>query len=163
MSMVHTGFHALAAPRSLLPPTAAKSSVISSGSIRNLDGRRVVIFPIWIAGVLIVAGGFDPAAAGQPDSVNAIIPGAPGVLTKCRGWVVTSSCRTYHHIDLPSRIAVGDKITVSFGSHPKEFKFFIARIDLKSQHCTLFSKAEGDRHRMDKINVAPCYQADEGR
>jgi hypothetical protein len=52
------------------------------------------------------------------------------VLTKCRGWVVTSSCRTYHHISLPSRIVVGDTITVSFGSHPKEFRFYVARIDL---------------------------------
>lgn len=111
---------------------------------------------------MIAAAAFGPAAA-QPDDVNAIIPGGPGVLTKCRGWVVTSSCRTYHHISLPSRIVVGDTITVSFGSHPKEFRFYVARIDLKRQHCALFSKADGDRHRMDKINVAPCYRADEGR
>jgi hypothetical protein len=84
------------------------------------------------------------------------------VLTKCRGWIVTSSCRTYHHNSLPSRIAVGDTITISFGSHPNEFGFSVARIDLKGQHCAIFSKAEGDRH-LDKINVAPCYRADEGR
>jgi hypothetical protein len=118
---------------------------------------------VRIAGLLIAAGSFGPAAADQPDTVKAVTPGGPGVLTKCRGWVVTSSCRTYHHISLPSRIAVGDTITISFGSHPKEFGFSVARIDLKGQHCAIFSKAEADRHRMDKINIAPCYRSDKGR
>jgi hypothetical protein len=124
---------------------------------------RLMPLRIRIAAILIAAGAFGPAAAAQPDNVNAVTPGGPGVLTKCRGWVVASSCRTYHHISLPSRIAVGDTITVSFGSHPKEFRFYVARIDLKRQHCALFSKADGNRHRMDKINVAPCYPAEEGR
>jgi hypothetical protein len=118
---------------------------------------------IRIADILIAVGAVGPAAAAQPDNVYAIIPGGPGVLTKCRGWVVASSRRTYHNISLPSRIAVGDTITVSFGSHPKEFRFYVARIGLKRQHCALFSKAHGNRHRMDKINVAPCYRAGEGR
>src|ERR1700757_912680 len=110
----------------------------------------------WFAS-LMAAVSFGVAAA---DAVEAVHPHGSGVLTKCRDWLVASSCRTYHHISLPSRIAVGDTITVSFGSHPKEFKFYVARIDLKRQHCVLFSKADGDRHRMDKINVAPCYRAD---
>ena len=117
---------------------------------------------VRIASLLIAAGSFGPVAAGQPDTVEAVTPGGPGVLTKCRSWLVTTSCRTYRHINLPSQIAVGDTITISFGSHPKEFGFSVARIDLKGQHCEIFSKAEGDRH-LDKINVAPCYGADEGR
>src|SRR5437660_1489640 len=82
-------------------------------------------------------------------------PAGSGVLTKCRGWLVASSCRTYHHISLPSRIAVGDTIVVSFGSDPKEFRFFVARIALKGNRCAILSEATGDRHRMDKINVNP--------
>jgi len=117
---------------------------------------------VRIAGLLIAAGSFGPVAADQPD-VKAVTPGGPGVLTKCRGWLVTTSCRTYRHISLPSRIVVGDTITISFGSHPKEFGFSIARIELKGQHCAIFSKAEGDRNRMDKINITRCYRADEGR
>ena len=118
---------------------------------------------VRIASLLIPAGSFGPVAAGQPDTVEAVTPGGPGVLTKCRSWLVTTSCRTYCHISLPSQIAVGDTITISFGSHPKEFGFYVARIDLKGRHCAIFSKAEGDRHRMDKINIAPCYRSDEGR
>jgi hypothetical protein len=115
---------------------------------------------VRMAGLLIALGSFGPAAADEPDAVKAVTPGGPGVLTKCRGWLVTSTCRTYRQISLPSRIAVGDTITIRFGSHPKEFRFPVARIDLKAQHCAIFSKADGDRHRMDKISVAPCYRAD---
>jgi hypothetical protein len=140
-------------------------NIVRRGQIQHvaLDRRRLMLLRVRIAGLLIAAGSFGPAAVDQSDTVKAVIPGGPGVLTKCRGWLVTTSCRTYHHISLPSRIAVGDTITISFGSHPKEFGLSVARIDLKGQHGAIFSKAAGDRHRMDKINVARCYRADEGR
>src|SRR3984893_9509829 len=89
-----------------------------------------------------------------PDERGGNRHGRPNTTAPHPDSTVTSSCRTYHHISLPSRIAVGDTITISFGSHPKEFGFSVARIDLKGQHCSIFSKAEGDRH-LDKINVAP--------
>jgi hypothetical protein len=118
----------------------------------------------WIAGFLIAAGSFDPAAAAdQPDTVAAVQPGGPGVLTKCRDWLVARSCHHYHHISLPSRVAVGDTITLSYGSSPKEYDFPVARIALEGDHCTIFSEVTGDRQREDKIEVAPCYQASNPR
>ena len=99
----------------------------------------------------------------EPDSVEAVEPGGPGELTKCRNWLVASSCKTYQHITLPPRIAVGDTITVTFGSSPKEYVFPVARIAHKGRHCAIFSEAEGDRHQIDKINVAPCYRANKVR
>jgi hypothetical protein len=113
----------------------------------------------WIAGLLLAAAAVGPAAAREPDSVEAVEPGGPGELTKCRHWLVASSCKTYKHITLPPRIAVGDTITVTFGSSPKEYEFPVARIAHKGRHCAIFSEAEGDRHQIDKINVAPCYRA----
>ena len=115
-------------------------------------------FRTWMAGLVIAAGTIDPAAS-QPDTVEAVEPAGLGVLTKCRGWLVASSCRTYHHIRLPSRIAVGDELPISFGSHPKEFKFFVARIALQGERCTIFSETTGERHQRDKINITPCYPA----
>jgi len=112
----------------------------------------------WFAG-LVVAVSFGAAA----DAVEEVHPGGPGMLTKCRDWLVASSCRTYHHIRLPSRIAVGDTITVSFGSDPKEYGFFVARIALEDDRCTLFTEATGDRHGMDKIDITPCYPAGPAR
>jgi hypothetical protein len=117
-------------------------------------------YRIWITTVSLFVLAFGTAAASE---VEAIAPGGPGVLTKCRDWLVTNSCRRYHHIDLPSRIAVGDTITVTFGSSPKEYGFSVARIELDGHHCAIFSHATGNRHQMDKINVAPCYRAGEGR
>lgn len=64
---------------------------------------------------------------------------------------MTSSCRTYHHISLPSRIAVGDTITISFGSHPKEYGFSVARIALKDDHGTIFSDADEDRQKEARV------------
>src|SRR6266478_5233347 len=81
----------------------------------------------WFAS-LMVAVSFGVAAA---DAIEAVYPHGSGVLTKCRDWLVASSCRTYHHISLPSRIAVGDTIFVSFGSDRKEYGFFVARIALE--------------------------------
>jgi hypothetical protein len=117
----------------------------------------------WIAGLLLAAVAVGPAAAREPDSVEAIEPGGPGELTKCRNWLVASSCKTYKHISLPPRIAVGDTLTVTFGSSPKEYEFPVARIAHKGRHCAIFSEAEGDRHQIDKINVAPCYRANKVR
>ena len=74
------------------------------------------------------------------------------------------SCHHYHHISLPSRVAVGDTITLSFGSSPKEYNFLVVQIALEGGHCTIFSRLDGgDRQREDKIEVAPCYPADDTR
>jgi len=112
---------------------------------------------------LLTAAAVGPGTARQRDNVEAVEPGGPGELTKCRDWLVASSCKTYHHISLPPRVAVGDTITVTFGSSPKEYAFPVARIAQKGRHCAIFSDAQGDRHQMDKINVAPCYRASKGR
>jgi hypothetical protein len=119
-------------------------------------------FQLWIAALTLATAGLGAAA--RAADVGAVAPGGPGVLTKCRNWLMANTCKSYKHIALPARIQVGDKLTVTFGSNPKEFVFSVARIDLKERHCAIFSKAEGDRHKIDKINVTPCYRAEpEGR
>ena len=113
-------------------------------------------YRIWIAAISITAYGFGRAAAGN---VEAVTPGSFGVLTKCRGWIVTTTCKTYQHMRLPHRIAVGDTITLRFGSNPKHYRFPVARIDQKAGRCVIFTEAEGHRHRIDKINVPHCHRA----
>jgi hypothetical protein len=118
---------------------------------------------IWIAGLSIAAAACVSAAARQPASVGAIAPGGPGVLTKCRDWLVATSCHHYHHISLPSRVALGDTVDVIFGSSPKEYAFPVAQIVLTGRRCILYSEAHGNREQMDKITITPCRRADEAR
>lgn len=117
---------------------------------------------MWIAGLLFAAAHCSPAAAQVGESVAAVEPGGPGVLTKCRNWLVTISCHTYHHIALPPQIAVGDRIPLEFGSHTKTYAFPVVRIELKGRQCVILSEADGNPREIDKIEVAPCHPADGG-
>jgi len=81
-------------------------------------------YRMWMAAVLVIACGLGRAAGGD---VQAVTPSASGLLTKCRGWLVATSCKTYQHISLPPRIAVGDTIALRFGSNPKDYAFPVAR------------------------------------
>ena len=114
--------------------------------------------PRWGAALLLGAVLLAPGAGFAAD-VEAVEPGGAGVLTKCRSWLVMSSCRTYRHIALPARIAVGETVTVAFGSHPKEFGFHVKRIALARGRCAIFSEAEGDPETIDRIEAAPCRRA----
>ena len=61
-------------------------NIVRRGQIQHvaLDRRRLMPLRVRIAGLLIAVGSFAPAAADRPDTVNAVTPGGPGVLTKCR-------------------------------------------------------------------------------
>ena len=118
---------------------------------------------IWIAGLLIATAACASAVADQSPIVEAVTLGGHGVLTKCRNWFVASTCNQYHHIRLPPRVAVGDAISVTFGSSRKEFVFRVARIAIEDHHCTIYSTAQESLEGVDKIDVASCYRTDEGR
>jgi hypothetical protein len=118
---------------------------------------------VWLAGLLIAAGGLDAAGAELPGAVQAVRPAGPGVLTICRNWLVARSCNHYHHINLPARVAIGDSLPLSFGSSNKEYVFPVARIALEGNRCTLFTNADANRQRGDKIKIAPCYREEVGR
>jgi hypothetical protein len=114
--------------------------------------RRLRHYSILIATALTIFGG-GSAAAGE---VDVVAPNGPGVLTKCRNWFITTSCNTYHHIRLPSHIAVGDTITIHFGSNPKEYRFAVARIVLRGHDCAIFNEADDNPQPADNIYVARC-------
>ena len=86
----------------------------------------------WIAGLLIAATELTAAVADQSGAVEALVTSGPGVLTKCRYWLVATSCHHYHHVRLPRRIAVGDTINLTYGSIPKGYAFPVARIGIET-------------------------------
>ena len=132
--------------------TGVATWAISMQQLRVWGSMRSV----WIAFALTII--VTSSAFAGLDDVHAVIPGSFGTLSKCRGWVVTTTCKTYQHMRLPHRIAVGDTIFLEFGSNTKQYGFPVARIDQKAGRCTIFSEAEGHRHRIDKINVPHCHR-----
>src|SRR5271155_373425 len=104
-----------------------------------MRSKTLMLLRRCAAAFMIVASSIGAAA--QSKMVDAVRPGGPGVLTKRIDWLVASSLRTYHHIRLPARIAVGDTVTFSFGSSTKIYGFSVARITLKGNHCEIFSHA----------------------
>jgi hypothetical protein len=128
------------------------------GQIYHVEpfGDRLMRFVVWSASLLVVGAGF--AAAG---AVQAVRPGGPGELTKCRNWLVARACHHYHHISLPAVVAIGDTIPLSYGSNNKEYDFPVVHIALEGNRCTLFSNR--NERQGDKIKIVPCYRAEEGR
>lgn len=125
----------------------------------SVAGRKLALNFVWIAAIF--AASSMGACAAQANTVEAVRPAGPGVLTKHFDWLITTSQRSYHHIKLPARIAVGDKFSLSFGSNTKTYTFSVAQIILKGNHCEIYSQSEVG-HRRDKIDVVPCYAADHG-
>ena len=118
-------------------------------------------FVACLSSLLVAAAGFAAAGAEVTGAVQAVRPGGLGELTKCRNWLVARACRHYHHISLPALVAIGDTIPLAFGSNNKEYDFPVVRIMLEGNRCTLFSNRNGPQG--DKIEIAPCYRAEDGR
>ena len=103
-----------------------------------------------LAAAVLLTGGAAVAA----ETAGAVTTPGSGTLTKCRDWLVFESCSTYHHVALPRRIAVGDRIDVAFGSNLKQFTFRVVRVRRRGDRCTLFDADRGENG--DRIEVAPC-------
>ena len=99
------------------------------------------------------------AGASAADGIGAIDTAGSGTLTMCQDWLVYNSCRVYHHVALPGRIAVGDSVKLAFGSNPKDYAFPVARISRDGDTCTVLSDASGDPEKANKIEVASCRDA----
>lgn len=110
----------------------------------------------WTAAGLAV---FLPivSAAGAVEAVTT--PGS-GDLTMCRSWLVYASCNTYHKIALPARIAIGDTVTVTFGTNPKDYNFQVTQILRQGQGCKILSKASAPDGEGERIEIAQCQPAE---
>jgi hypothetical protein len=105
------------------------------------------------AALLVVAVSCRPIAADEAASIST---GGKGDLTMCP-WA-QMSCNLYHHIKLPPKIAVGDKVRLRFGSNPKQYYFPVARIVRDGDTCTVFSQL-GKTTDVEKIEIASCGDA----
>jgi hypothetical protein len=109
---------------------------------------------IWAILALLAAS--MPA---RSETLGAVTVGGKGVLTICRSWIVHRSCKPYDKIVLPPRVAVGDKITLSFGSNPKDYVFHVVEIRPNGDGCILLSDESGGRTDGERIEVPSCQLA----
>ena len=96
----------------------------------------------------------SPAALADP--VEAVTISGKAVLTMCRYWIVYRSCKPYDKIALPPRVAVGDRIRLTFGSHPKDYIFHVVEIRQKGEGCLLLSDVSKGAEDRERIEVARC-------
>jgi hypothetical protein len=94
------------------------------------------------------------AAARAADTVDAVAIDGKGVLTMCRDWIVYRSCKPYDKIALPQRVAVGDRVRLTFGSNPKNYVFHVTQIRPKGDGCIILSEASGGAEDRERIEVA---------
>jgi hypothetical protein len=119
--------------------------------------RRARTTRTTIAGFFLIVGAAPAVAAG--DTVEAVTTQRSGTLTICRSWLVYDSCSTYSKVALPERIAVGDKLSLTYGSNPKDYTFPVLSIRHQGTSCTILSDSSGAAEGGEKIEVAQCQQA----
>jgi hypothetical protein len=94
------------------------------------------------------------AALAEP--LTAVTVSDKGVLTICRNWIVFHTCKPYDKIELPPRIAVGDKLDLTFGSNPKDYLFQVVEIRQKGEGCLLLSKISKGHEDRERIEIPRC-------
>jgi len=95
------------------------------------------------------------------EAVQAIATPGLAELQVCRSWIVMRTCNAYHRVDVPPRIAVGDQLSLIFGSNNKTMIFEVAAIRRGGDACTLYTETPApgiDENHVDKLTVAPCNQ-----
>jgi hypothetical protein len=113
---------------------------------------------LTVVAVALLAMPLQPVAA---DEVRAIETVGTGDLTMCP--VGGFGCNLYHHIDLPLRISIDDKVPVSFGSNPKQYDFPAAKIVVRDgDGCTVFSQIVKTED-VEKIDVPSCHAVPEAQ
>jgi hypothetical protein len=107
----------------------------------------------------VVAGlAFAPRLAGAA-GMTAIATTGKGTLTLCRSWIVYRSCKSYDKVALPTRIAVGDRVTLTFGSNPNSYAFTVVEIRPKGDGCLLLSEQSGGSEDGERLELSPCRPA----
>ena len=117
--------------------------------------RRARTTRTAIAGFFLIIG----AAPAGADTVEAVTTQGSGALTICRSWLVYDSCTTYGKVALPERVAVGDKLSLTYGSNPKDHTFPVLSIRHQGTSCTILSDASGAAASGEKIEVARCQKS----
>jgi hypothetical protein len=103
------------------------------------------------AGIAVV---LIPAALAEP--LAAVTVSGNAVLTICRNWLLFRTCKPYDKIELPTQVAVGDRLDLTFGSNPKDYLFRVVEIRQKGEGCVLLSDISMGHEDRERIEVPRC-------
>ena len=117
--------------------------------------RRGVVAALVM--VVLLAGTATIALAAA--AVDIVTTPGSGTFTKCRSWVVYSRCATYHKIAVPEQIAVGDEISLTYGSNTKTYIFRVVRIRRDGNSCAIWSEGSGPNGEGEKLEIGHCRSA----
>jgi hypothetical protein len=138
-------------PSAHTPRSSGAAAIVSMASRWC---RRLVA--ALVAAVLLA--GTAPLALSAATVDTVITPGL-GTLTKCRSWVVYSRCATYHKIAVPEQIAVGDEISLTYGSNTKTYIFHVVRIRREGNSCAIWGERNGPDGEGEKLEIGQCRSA----
>ena len=96
----------------------------------------------------------SPTVLAQP--LAAVTVSSKGILTICRNWIIFRTCKAYDKIELPRRIAVGDKLDLTFGGNPKDYLFHVVEIRQKGEGCLLLSNISNGHEDRERIEIPVC-------
>jgi hypothetical protein len=117
--------------------------------------------PARVAVLLGLALAMLSSLGGAAAALTEVATPSKGVLTICRSWVVYRSCKSYDKITLPPRIAVGDRITLNFGSNTKAYVFVVTEIRPKGAGCLVLSDQSEGGEDGERLEVPSCSPAAE--
>lgn len=120
--------------------------------------RSTCAYAIPVAAITALAA-MVSAAEAQPRPLQAAVLEGPGVLTKCRNWIVYRACRTYDEVQVGPRAEVGGEVPVEYGSATKRWRFPVLEIEIDGGTCTMRGEQHGDRDSVDQL-VVRCREAD---
>ena len=120
---------------------------------------------MWLAARVAVAIGLTLTMGSSPGgaaaALTAVATPSKGVLTICRSWIVYRSCKSYDKVALPPQIAVGDRITLNFGSNIKAYVFVVTEIRAKGAGCLVLSDQSEGSEDGERLEVPSCSPATE--
>jgi hypothetical protein len=128
---------------------SSRAAAIVSRSCRH-------VVAALLAAVLLAGA---PPIALAAATVEAVTTPGSGTLTKCRSWVVYTRCATYHKIAVPEQIAVGDEISLTYGSNTKTYIFHVVRIRRKGNSCAIWNERSGPNREGEKLEIGQCRPA----
>jgi hypothetical protein len=114
-----------------------------------------------LAAAVVASSAFPPNLVGAAGGTTAITTSSKGTLTICRSWVVYRSCKSYDKLVLPARIAVGDKIKLTYSSNRKTYIFAVVEIRPKGEGCLLLSDQSGGEEDGERLDLERCLPASE--